>query len=258
MKRIIFSIYTNTVENHTSATDFKKSQFEKYKGELEESQKQYALLCGADYDLHLTNEKQYDTIQFDKLRRMEYFTQFYDEVVFLDFDVVPTTTKNIFDHFDLNNICAYAIDRTPDKDALMWALKRGSFDTMNMYAKTCAKNAMLLLDDINGTSSIINTGVVGGNKRSIELLNFSYYFEMMNSKISEAISDNLYPVEISRNWKRNNEVYITYLIERFNIPFTNIGLQWNLLIDKLCPTPTAAAYMWHHVNKEFELSYGEK
>ena len=84
MKRIIFSIYTNTVENHTSATDFKKSQFEKYKGELEESQKQYALLCGADYDLYLTNEKQYDTIQFDKLRRMEYFTQFYDEVVFLE------------------------------------------------------------------------------------------------------------------------------------------------------------------------------
>ena len=38
MKRIIFSIYTNTVENHTSATDFKKSQFEKYKAEIEESQ----------------------------------------------------------------------------------------------------------------------------------------------------------------------------------------------------------------------------
>ena len=31
MKRIIYSIYTDNLEPHTSATDFKKSQFEKYK-----------------------------------------------------------------------------------------------------------------------------------------------------------------------------------------------------------------------------------
>lgn len=258
MKRIIFSTYTNTVDNHASATDFKKSQFEKFKGDLERSQKEYAALCGADYDLYVTKERDYATIQFDKLRRMEYFANFYDEVVYLDFDVVPRTNKNMFNHFDLQTICAYGIDRTPPVETLKWALEKDKFDLMNMYSKTCAKNAMLLLDEIYGSAEIINTGVVAANSEAIKNLNFSENFEMMNGKIYEAMADNLYPEEISRNWHPNNEVYISYLIERFNIPYTNIGLQWNLLIDRACPEPTDAAYMWHHVNKEFELSYGEK
>lgn len=257
MKRIVYSIYTSQVDQHKSSTDYKKSQFEKYKDQLEKSQKDYASFCGADYVLEITKETNYDIIQFEKIKKLEYFSEYYDEVLYLDFDVVPITDKNMFDEFDFNKICGFAIDRTPERKALMWGIKNDSFDVMNMYSKTCAKNAMLLLDDIKGSPTIINTGVVSGNKESIKLLGFSEHFEMMLEKIDEAIEDNLYPYEINRTWKPNNEVFITYLIERFNIPFTNIGLQWNFLIDKLCPVPSAGAHMWHHVNKEFELSFND-
>ena len=42
-----------------------------------------------------------------------------------------------------------------------------------------------------------------------------------------------------------------------NIPFINIGQPWNFMLDRACPEPSAGAYMWHHVNKEFELSFGK-
>ena len=64
MKRIIYSIYTNTVNNHSSVNDFKKSQFEKYKKQIKKSQEDYAKLCDADYKLYKTRIVDYDKIQF--------------------------------------------------------------------------------------------------------------------------------------------------------------------------------------------------
>ena len=255
MKRIIYSIYTSTVDPHKSSTDYKKMQFEKYKYKLEKSQRDYASLCNADYDLEITTETNYDIIQFNKIKKLEHFAQYYDEVLYLDFDVVPVTKINIFEHFDFNTICAFAIDRTPPKKHFQWALENDAFDDMNMYCKTCAKNAMLLLDDIMGNPLVINTGVIGGNKNAINLLSFTNRFKMMVNKLYEAKDDNLYPNEINKVWKPNNEIFVSYLIEKFNIPFTNIQLQWNFLIDKISPVPSPGAHMWHHVNKEFELSF---
>ena len=259
MKRIIFSIYTNSIEDHDSSSEYKREQFERYKNHLEKAQREYATFCSADYDLHITTETNYDIIQFDKLRRMEHFAQFYDEVVYMDFDMVPITkTENIFEVFDLNSICAYAFDRTPDKDTLKWALEKfHRFGHQNVYCKSCAKNAMLLLDDIYGLPTLINTGIVAGNKYSIGLLKFSENFDTLVDKLFEAKEDNIYPAEIYHKWRPNNEVFITYLIEKYNIPFTNIGQPWNFMLDRACPEPSAGAYMWHHVNKEFELSFGK-
>ena len=203
MKRIIYSIYTSTVDPHKSSTDYKKAQFEKYKHCLEKTHKDYAYMCNADYDLEITPETDYDKIQFDKIKKLQYLIKYYDEVLYLDFDVVPTTNKNIFDYFDFSKICSYGLERVPIKKKMMWALKNDSFDSMNMFVKTCAKNAMLLLDGINGTNNIINTGVIGGNKESIEKLNFINKFDEMVSILEEAKEDNLYPTEINRLWKPN-------------------------------------------------------
>ena len=80
---------------------------------------------------------------------------------------------------------------------------------------------------------------------------------MLNNKFNEAMIDNLYPEEINRWWKPNNEVYISYLIEKNNVPFTNIGMPWNFMLDDYAPKPSAAAHMLHHVRKEFGLSFND-
>lgn len=257
MKRIIYSIYTNQVDPHRSSTDFKKSQFEKYKHLLEQRQREYAELCGADYILFNTDTTAYDMIQFEKLFKLEELSNDYDEVMYFDFDIVPQTEINFFEHWDLNKICAHGIDRTPPThEKMRHYLEKDAFDTMNMYCKTCAKNAMLLLDGIHGNSEVINTGVVAGNRNSISQLKFKERFDELNELLDEAKDDNIYPTEINRHFKYNNEVYISYLIERYDIPYTNIGMPWNYFMDGFAPEVSPAAHLLHHVNKEFERSFG--
>lgn len=255
MKRIIYSIFTEDVEEHSSVPDFKRQQFKKYKDKILEAQKSYALYCNADYELFSTDLTNYDNIQFQKLFLFEELTEKYDEIIYFDFDIVPQTKENIFEKHDLNNICAYGIVRKPETHELRWKLQKDNWHRMDIYAKTCAKNAMLLLDDEYGNDELINTGVVCGNKTSIELLQFKNRFSLCEDKLKEAIIDNLYPREISSIWRPNNEIYISYIIEKFKVPYTNIGIQWNFFLDKLCPTPSSGAHILHHVNKEFELSF---
>ena len=56
------------------------------------------------------------------------------------------------------------------------------------------------------------------------------------------------------NFYYNNEVYISYLIEKEEIPHTDLSISWNFILDGYQRRPTAAGYFIHHVNKEFELS----
>lgn len=256
-KRIVYSIYTNDIKQHTSSSDFKRSQFEKYKVQIQESQTNYAKHCDSEYKLYTTINNDYDKIQFEKIFLFEKLLQEYDEVLYLDFDVVPRTKKIIFNEFDLNTICGHSLNRVVTEKKLIKRLSKNDFDRMNMFIKTCCKSAMLLLDDIIGNELLLNTGVLLGNKKSVAKLNFIKNFNMLNDKFNEAMADNLYPEEINRWWKPNNEVYISYLIEKNNVPFTNIGMPWNFMLDDYAPKPTAAAHMLHHVRKEFELSFND-
>jgi hypothetical protein len=253
--KIIFSIYTNNLNKHTSVNDYKRSQFEKFKNLIKESQKKYAFLCNADYELFTTNSHEYDSIQFEKLIKLEELTKHYDEVLYLDFDAIPNTNKNFFKVFNLDNICAYGFERKPDITELSKKLTLNKFDLMNVYSKTCCKNAMLLINDINGSDELINTGVIGVSKKSIEKLKFKDRLKECENIFYESIGDNLYPIEISNTWRPNNEVFISYLIEKYSVPYTNIGMQWNFMLDTYCPQFSDAAYIHHHINKEFELSF---
>ena len=249
VKRIIFSIYRADVDKHISAPPYKRNQFRKFKKQIIANHKAYAKLCGADYELFTDVESNYDIIQFQKISMIKKLTQEYDEVLYLDFDVIINTRVSFFEHFDLNTICAYALEKKHSGFMLRYSTDSDTWNAMDMYSKACNKNAMLLLDNIYGSDLIINTGVLGLNKISANLIDFS---ECTNI-FFEAKKDTIYPDVISKRWKPNNEVYLSYLIERYDLPFTNIGLQWNFILDNTHKKYSSAAYFHHCVNKDFNL-----
>lgn len=255
MKRIIYSIYTDNIDPHKSTNDFKKAQFEKWKFHIEKNHKNYAFLCGADYYLHTTNTTSYDEIQFEKIILLEEYAKDYDEMLYLDFDVVSHTDINYFNYHDMTTLTAHGLDRTPTAHKFKYSLDNNNFHLMNMYSKTCAKNAMLLLEDKIGNNYCLNTGVVGCNKDIAFQLNFKNRLSQLHSLLDEAIIDNVYPKEISSVFFYNNEVYLSYIIERYNIPYTNIGMPWNFMLDDYFEIPSAGAHLVHHVNKKFEISF---
>jgi len=254
-KRLIFTIYSADVKEHKSANEYKRAQFAKYKDQIITAQSKYADNVGADYKVIDPNCDQYNEIQFIKLYKLDEFAHEYDEVLYLDFDIVPNTIVNFFEFFNLNTICAYSFGRIPNKKELIAAARWDQFDPMNVYIKTSCKNAMLLLHDIIGNDELINTGVVGGNSSVIKKMGFKSNMWEMSETFAEACTDNLYPPNIASHWFPNNEAFISYLIEKNNIPFTNIGLPWNFILDQFCPNYSSAAHFIHHVNKEFGLSF---
>ena len=257
MKRIIFSLYRNDLDDHASVPDIKRQQFAKYADQLENKQRAYADLCGADYKIFKPNSTDYIDVQFEKLNMFEELGHKYDQVMYLDFDVIPNTTVNIFDKFDLNTICSFEINVEVPSHRVFEDRFRSNFDwcAMDMYSKSQNKKAMLLLHDINGKHSCINTGVLLMNSDCIANLNFAERSVEAVLTFNEALEDNLYPPEMSKNWALNNEVIFSYIVEKYDLPFTNIGMPWNFILDHNEQQITSAAYFLHFVNKRFGLFF---
>lgn len=252
MKKIIFSQYSPSVNLHPSVNQFKRDQFAKYKDLLIAKQKQYAKICSADYECFKLDKENYDDIQFSKLLKFEELSEYYDEVVYLDLDVVPITKVSIFDKFDMNYVCSYSIKSPLDIHTVHWNNKANAWHAMDMYSKTCAKNAMLCLDGVTVSDHCINTGVLGMNKAIIDKIGLSNKLERCKDLFYQAKIDNLYPIEMSESWQLNNEVIFTYIIEKDIIPFLNIGMPWNFILDHAISDYSAAAHLIHIVNKKFD------
>ncbi len=257
MKRIVFSIYNDDVDqNHKSTSDYKLNQFRKYSERLYSAQETYASKCYADYHVFKTTNTDYNAIQFEKIIRLEELSKDYDEVLYLDYDVVPHTSfANIFEANDTNTLCVHPLIRDISPREFKIYLEYNNFDTQNVFCKTAAKKSMLLLDDITGNNKLYNTGVVLGNSEIIKRLNFAEQLNDLHVLLDEAKDGSLYPDEITQNFYYNNEVYVSYLIERDELPHTDLGIQWNFILDGYQPDPSAACFLLHHVNKEFERSF---
>ena len=252
MKRIIFSVWSDLNDNHPSATEEKVASFNLYKDKLIEKQKDYALLCDANYEIFTPTEDNYVDVQFYKIFQTENLLNQYDEVLYLDLDVIPKTNKIIFDAFDLDKVSVYQMPIGVTK-WLNSNLTYNLCDSMNKYYKLCCKNAMLLLNDVYGNDTVANTGVFLLNKKSSEYLKFSERLPEVQKQFFEAIEDNLYPEEISSCWVKNNEVFLSYIIERYSVPSNDIGQPWNYILDHYIKYPTDACHFQHQVNKEFQL-----
>lgn len=257
MKRITFSIYNGNVDqNHKSTSDFKLNQFRKYKDQLVQAQQEYAAKCNSDYVLIETDNTNYNTINFQKILEMEKLANEYDEVLYLDLDVVPHTTfYSIFNHCNTDTLCLHPLVRDLTRREMGVYLEFDNFDTQNVFCKTAAKKSMLLLDGILGNNNLYNTGVFLAGSEAIKRLEFESQLEELHSLLDEAKEESLYPEEITKNFYYNNEVYVSYLIEKNNLPHTDLGMQWNFILDGYQPDPSAACFLLHHVNKEFEKSF---
>ena len=255
VKKIIFSLYRGDLDNHTSVPEYKRSQLDKYKSFIESKQKSYAKAVKADYELFEPSSTDYDEVQFEKLLMFEKLSEHYDEILYLDFDVVPIRKKNIFKAFDLNTICAFNVVCKLEPQIIRWRNQADNWHGMDMYSKAQQKRAMLLLDDMGGSETCLNTGVVAMNKKAVETVNLSAQLNDIKEIYEEALKDNLYPQEMTRHWRFNNEVVLSYLIEKNDLPYTNIGMPWNFIIDNTVPH-SDAAYFLHCVNKKFDLIFG--
>lgn len=257
MKRIVFSIFKQLPIGER-VTDYSKSQFSKHYDFLLNNKKQYAEACSADFKL-LSFDENYVDLQHRKIQYIETLASSYDQILYLDFDVVIRTTLNIFEHFDNNlsllvedasEIVQHEAARVLNKSAVTTIDHYKDFcvnemnatstrDNYHRLSKANEKRMMLFEDSIISKSYMIaNTGVILASAKSIIELDYSNQLEHMKS-ISHF---------------DNNEIFITYLLEKNNVPYNNLGRDWHRVYDDLQEDIDGALFV-HAINKRFEDLY---
>ena len=261
MSNLIFSIFVEVNDN--SITSYKKRQLLKYHKKLMDIQKHYAEKCNADYKIkHIKTvlaQNEYDSIQFSKLYHLQEYTKQYDNVLYLDIDVIPKyNAKNIFEVYDFNKLVCYFEDC---EDRLFKLFPKpnekykyiSKLDHMSWWIKMAAKNSMLMLEDYKPSNFIINTGVIGANRDIMEQINFFESFDDMHNILEEATEDNLYPPETKQFFKPNNEIFFTFLVEKKNILCDRLDESWNYILDDLRTEEPEEYNLLHMINKDFTM-----
>ena len=95
MKRIIFSLYRDDLDEHTSVGPEKREAFIKYADQLSEVKSTYANHIGAEYKLFTPDSTAYDDVQFQKLTMFEELAKDYDEILLLGSGKGVTSVKSI-------------------------------------------------------------------------------------------------------------------------------------------------------------------
>jgi len=281
MKNIIFSVYVEIPEEEldnpggfsnktglqkkSKKSTIAKESFKKYFTSLAAEQSFYATGIGADYRLFGDREFQvyklkfqnmypqisvYDIVNFYKHYLMYSLSSLYDNVCYLDFDVIPHTDENIFDAFDKDK---FAIAENNSEAIWGKTIEHKWYNTCirNPATKYWNAHAMLLEEGYDPDTDVFNTGIMVASSAVIKQLD---YFENFDDVIKLMTNlkedpDSMYPKNIQRVFNYDNETIFAYNIVTKGVPIDYIGRDWHCVVvgknyDKY-------AKMYHVINKRF-------
>jgi hypothetical protein len=271
MKNLIFSIWrpAKIEKNFEDRRTYVNNQLEKYFDKLVDNKKLYADKIGAEFKLLEPESDLYDNMNFEKLFLLDKFAYDYDNVLYLDLDVIANTTKSFFDKFDMNTlICRYEpctrydrmglhalldtmVNDSEERRKYIQHLKqKGEFVKFaREYIDKHFEEAWSKLDKYHwmkkgqevqkiipdGEHWIFNTGITGGGSDIIKKLNIHKHYEEFKKL----------------DVQQNNEVFLTWLVKKEKFPLTQLPEWWHYNCLK-SDNKIANACMWHVTDKNFE------
>lgn len=276
MKKVIYSLYVDVpVKEHygnsknkhdTTVKAFKTvNAFRIHYDRLIECKKIYAEYCKADFKI-FEHDKQYEifeknllkdfpeltgyeVINFYKIHLLYVLSKEYDEILYLDFDVVPLTDESFFDVWDLSKgICVYNNNSHVIKDVTVdQSIRSPSAKYFNCHA-------MLLENGLNPKNDVINTGIIGARKEDILKLDFFGKFKDTIDLMTKLRKDTsgLYPQNIIDMFRYDNETIFSFKKELNKVSIQWLDNQWHYFFDKQNFIPENVKLV-HCICKDFDL-----
>ena len=280
--RVIFSLYVDIPDDEIDEQppyrfdDVNKSlrtkwQLAKYAKQLEESQIEYAQRCGAHYQLfgHDRNYQfiynwlhiiqptmsHYDILNFYKLYLFtDVLPAQYDEVLYLDFDVIPNTKENFFEKHDLNTVCI-----ADQGDKKYDIVPNRPLDNRNPVSKYWHSHALCVDKDIEPPTGVFNTAIMGGNSSAISKLKYFDNFENVLNDMVRLKNDEMYTPNIRAGFGFDNETMFGYRVQQNDVPITYLDGDWHCKVLDRAPAAMErikkTGKLLHFMNKRFELYY---
>lgn len=263
MRRVIYSLYVD-IQNAVSHFENKDKFNDNYEWLLDRH-KQYAVLCGVEYK-HYGYDKQYlefaeqfgpeiseyNIINFYKIHLMYQLANDFDEILYIDMDVVPVTSDNFFEEHDLSKGVAI-MTGTADTQQKINTLNtlRYTHDVRSPMAKWWNTKCLLSEGGYSSEPEVFNTGIVGATATHLKQLNyFDNFFELLD-QMKTMIDDDFYPDSIRYMFGYDNETVWGYKTLSQNIPYQQLSKQWHFFMDKWSYIPKDSKLI-HCISKDFK------
>ena len=280
MARVIYSLYIDIPENeldffdkniikkNTTPTNLNtKQKLKENYSKLIACKKWYADQIGVpfimfEYDVNFQlykNELQkkypfittYNVINFYKIKLLYELSQKYEEILYLDFDVVPLINEIFFDVWNLDKGIAVLNNNFKVKD--MRAITEYSQTIRSPTSKYYNSQAILLEKNLSPTNDVINTGIIGVNKNHLNNLK---YFDDFDSdiKMMTDLKNNydIFPKKIVDFFGYDNETLFSVKLKEHNVPVQWLDNKWHYFFDKELFIPEDVKLV-HAINKRFDI-----
>ena len=280
MARVIYSLYIDIPENeldffdkniikkNTTPTNLNtKQKLKENYSKLIACKKWYADQIGVpfimfEYDVNFQlykNELQkkypfittYNVINFYKIKLLYKLSQKYEEILYLDFDVVPLINENFFDVWNLDKGIAVLNNNFKVKD--MRAITEYSQTIRSPTSKYYNSQAILLEKNLSPINDVINTGIIGINKNHLN--NLKYFDDFDDDiKMMTDLKNNydIFPKKIVDFFGYDNETLFSVKLKEHNVPVQWLDNKWHYFFDKELFIPEDVKLV-HAINKRFDI-----
>jgi len=280
MKRIIYSFYIDIPkdeldifdknilkENHTPINYVTKDAFKENYTKLIACKQWYANQINVtfklfEYDtnfiLFKNNLKSkypflttYNIVNFYKLHLLYELSKDYDEILYLDFDVVPMKSDNFFETWDLSK--GIAIHHNTHKVIKMDAITDYSQTIRSPTSKYYNAQAMLLDRNLNPNHKVVNTGIVGASKKHLQQLKYFDNFDLDMKEMSNLTKGhNMFPKKITNFFGWDNETLFAVKLAENKVDVQWLDDNWHYFFSTQGFIPKEIV-LCHTINKQFDI-----
>ena len=281
-KRVIYSLYIDIPKEELDIFDkdvmgkrdipinyHTKNQFKKHYPNLVACKEVYAKSIDTEfkmfeydsnYILYASKMKReypfistYNIVNFYKIYLLYELAKKYDEVLYLDFDVIPLTTDNFFDVWDLNK--GIAVYSNSSKVITIEAIGDKTNTIRSPSSKYYNAQAMLFDQGLSPKNEVINTGIVGANKEHLDKLKYFDNFEKDLKLMTRLKSDtSIFPKKIVDFFGYDNETLFAFKLNQYNVPVQWLDSKWHYFFSNEHFIPKGTKLI-HAINKQFDICW---
>ena len=193
----------------------------------------------------------YNIVNFYKIHLLYKLAKKYDEILYLDFDVVPVTNESFFDVWDLSKgICVLENNDKVEKMNKITSTTQTIRSPTSKYYNT---KAMLLEKGYLSDNNVINTGIIGANKEHIDRLKYFDKFEQ-TLEFMKKLKNNydIFPKKIVDCFGYDNETIFSYKLIENKVPVQWLDMKWHYFLDTYLFVPKGTKLV-HAINKRFDV-----
>lgn len=268
MKRIIFTIYDDIKKELDGPTEMEARNIfnmdkansllvEEYWDKLILNKKDYATEIGVDFKFYhnqmcnlLDNENDFTNVNLYKHHLFAELAKEYDEIMYVDMDVVFNTNLNVFEELDLDKGI-----HVRDQDYDILCKDKNEIVLSRVGKRSPTLKYFITKDLLDGRDNhVLNTGVMIGKSEHILQLKFLERVQEANDKIELLKQE---PHLINPYYYPNNESIFSYVVEKYNVPYVLLDEKWHKIYDDK-PAEGCEGNIIHFINKQFGRFFRHK